>query len=464
MYKKFHQLITSQRNITSNTRLVIGVSGGVDSMVLLDLLCQLPKQDRPIIHIAHINHQLRDESAEEQAFIEEYASERGLPVYVGVWSKGKTIKKNVEQEAREYRYLFFNKIMQETNSTMLLTAHHKDDNIETILMRFIQGSQLRTLEGIESERALNDNVVIRPLLSFSKKEIYLYARKKNIPYYEDSSNFSDNYLRNRIRHTIRPMLESENPNIGEGVLRLAQEINQQAIIINEFMSPLVDSVVSYENNTWQVDYLSLKKHNLAVQSEVIRCLLAKVQETNKLILGYEHLVQVQQVMASDKPNILLHLPNNWVVDKSYDTIKFYQISQNEKRIGSAKLDKNQGIFLSKKQWLGFFESGKEDIPKELESWGCKEVTYTHGKNHTIRVRKREDGDKFVYNRKGQTKKVSRYFIDEKIPMKLRELSWLVFDEKGYLLWLLPFRESYLSIQHETDKIQYKLVYLYQVDE
>ncbi|MGY3704549.1 tRNA lysidine(34) synthetase TilS [Vagococcus martis] len=465
MYQRFQQIIKADYHLTPDTRIVVGVSGGVDSMVLLHLLCQLPENMRPTIHVAHINHQLRKESLEEQEFVAQYAKECGLPIYIGVWDSGLTIKNNIEQEAREFRYHFFEDVMQETNSQMLLTAHHKDDHIETVLMRLIQGNQLKTLSGIATSRALgNKYQVIRPLLSFSKKELYLYAADENIPYYEDSSNFSNHYLRNRIRHHVRPMLESENPNIGESIVRLAEEVNQQAMVVESLLKPLIDTLMTYQNNIWQLDYLSLKRHNLAIQSEVIRYLLTDVQNKTKLPVGYEHVNQVVGMIQSDKPNLTSQLPNNWLIEKTYDSITVSKKSHNTVKHQKIHLEKNQGAFLSDTQWLGLFEVGKETLPEELESWRYKELVYTHGENHSIRVRKREDGDRFVYNRKGQTKKVSRYFIDEKIPIKLRDLSWLVFDEKGCLLWLLPFRESYLSIEYETDKIQYKLVYLYQEDE
>ncbi|MGX6970403.1 tRNA lysidine(34) synthetase TilS [Vagococcus bubulae] len=464
MYQEFEKIIQSEYQLTPQTHIVVGVSGGVDSMVLLHLLCQIPKNKRPVIYVAHVNHQLRAESEEEQLFVESYAQTYQIPCFVGIWDEGKTVDTNVEQQARTFRYAFFDKVMQETNSTYLLTAHHKDDAVETILMRWIQGSQLRKLVGIEKTRSLGANKVIRPLLSFSKKELYAYAKEENIPYHEDSSNFSDNYLRNRIRHHIRPMLEKENPNLGEGMLRLSQEISTQRQVIDELLQPLVELLVCYQNNTWQLDYLSLKRHNLAIQSEVIRYVLTDIQEKTSLVVGYEHMNQLQQLIRSDKPNQQVLLGNNWIVEKNYEILTIYQKKESLNEYDVFDLVKNQGVFLSNNQWLGFFELGKEDIPNELVNWNLKEMIYTHGKNHAIRVRKREDGDRFVYNYKGQTKKVSRYFIDEKIPTKLRDLSWLVFDEKGCLLWLLPFRESYLSIQHETDKIQYKLVYLYQGDE
>ena len=464
MYQTFQRIMQSEFGIHSTTNIVVGVSGGVDSMALLYLLCQLPSDIRPVIHIAHINHQLREESDMEQKFVEDYAKQHNLSCFVGIWNEGKTIKTNVEQQARHFRYTFFEEVMKTTNSDYLLTAHHKDDDIETILMRLIQGNQLRTLTGIEAKRHFGSKYILRPLLSFSKNELYDFARQEDIPYYEDSSNFSNDYLRNRIRNQIRPMMEEENPRVGEGLLRIAQEITNQSKVIDVLLQPIIQTLICYQNNTWQLDYLSLKRHNLAIQSEVIRYLLTQIQEKTDVTVGYEHQSQLEHLVASDKPNQRMNLGDNWVVEKSYHHLKVFQERDDvlDKRV--RKLEKNQGIFLSENQWLGFFEEGKESIPNELSSWQYKEMIYTHGKNHSIRVRKREDGDRFVYNQKGQTKKVSRYFIDEKIPTKWRDLSWLVFDEKHCLLWLLPFRESYLSIPNETDKIQYKLVYLCQEDE
>jgi tRNA(Ile)-lysidine synthase len=195
-------------------RLLIGVSGGVDSISLLRLLLTFPKPLRPKIAVAHFHHRLRKESDREARFVKKLCREWNVPFYFGkapAWKKGKS---NLEARARELRYDFFKKTAGRLKIKKILTAHHADDQAETFLIRWLQGAGLKGLGGIPLSRKEGKFSIIRPLLFHSRKEIEAYARFHRLPFHEDSTNQEPVFLRNRIRKLLKN-LQKENPRLGE---------------------------------------------------------------------------------------------------------------------------------------------------------------------------------------------------------------------------------------------------------
>lgn len=451
-------------NWTHQTRLVIGVSGGVDSMVLLSILLSLPKKERPRITVAHINHQLRRESDAEEVFVRVFCAEHGVG-FTGVkWHDGPNLTHSVEALAREFRYNFFEKVMRETKSTVLLTAHHQGDHVETILMRLIQGSQLESLGGIIETREFGDGLLIRPLLHLNKQNLYALAKTYDIPFMEDVTNQQTTYFRNRIRHTILPLLEEENPQFSDGLSRLSKEALCQKEALDELMRPVYQTCVKESDEEWLIDLNEFYQLSPALQSQLNDLVCQVFHHKTGVLIGYlkkELLLSTMKNLASFKQ---IDLGQEWVGEKNYQKFKIMKKEVFPLLHTPIFLTVNQGDYLSETEWIGLFDERSMIIPEFDDTWIEEKIEYQHTKNHRIQIRKREDGDKFVYNQQGQTKKVSRFFIDEKIPVKKRQESWIVLDEKSNVLWVLPFRKSYLSIPRETDKIQYKLVYFKKKDE
>jgi tRNA(Ile)-lysidine synthase len=196
----------------SGDRLLAAVSGGIDSMALLHLTLHLPERIRPRVVVAHYNHRLRGKESDQDArFVEALCREWNVPFCseeAPPWKE----KSNLQARARELRYAFLKKTALESGIRKIVTAHQADDQAETFLIRWIQGAGLKGLAGIPFQRREGDFSFIRPLLLISREEIAEYARRREIPFREDSSNRREAYLRNRIRKLIES-LKKENPNI-----------------------------------------------------------------------------------------------------------------------------------------------------------------------------------------------------------------------------------------------------------
>ena len=186
--------------LKDNITIVCAISGGVDSMCLLDIV----KRYNVNIVCAHVNHNLREESFEEYEFVKKYCEDNNI-VFEGI-VLDKITEGNLESEFRKRRYSFFENIINKYNAKYLLTAHHGDDLMETILMRIVRGSSINGYSGFEKVSIRDSYSILRPLIYLTKDELYKYAYDNNIEYREDKTNESDKYTRNRYRKYILPKL------------------------------------------------------------------------------------------------------------------------------------------------------------------------------------------------------------------------------------------------------------------
>ena len=216
--------------IHENDVCVLALSGGPDSMCLLHLLLEIKAK----IICVHINHGTRKTCERDQEFVKEYLKEYEIPLEI---AKIESYKNNrfKEEEARKFRYKKFQETMTKYHAKYLLTAHHGDDLTETILMRILRGSTLEGYAGIKRKSTWKDMILLRPLLTKRKKDIYEYLEEHKIPYMEDETNELDNIRRNRIRHHILPCLERETSNYHLKMLKFSEELSEKNDLINEIV-------------------------------------------------------------------------------------------------------------------------------------------------------------------------------------------------------------------------------------
>ena len=198
-------------SLHSNDTVVVAVSGGPDSMTLLHLLLQLQKKKNINIVCAHVHHNIRVESDQEKEFVESYCKEHHIIFeYLKITEYHKT---NFHQDARTIRYQFFEQLIHKYQASYLMTAHHGDDLIETILMRLVRGSSLYGYHGFSRITEMKDYTLVRPLITVTREEIMNYIGEYQIPYVTDMSNYKDDYTRNRYRKYIVPKLKEENSQV-----------------------------------------------------------------------------------------------------------------------------------------------------------------------------------------------------------------------------------------------------------
>ena len=238
-------------------RLFLAVSGGMDSMVLLDLFHQLPYD----IAVLHCNFSLRNEESDgDEEFVKKYCETKSIPYYIQKFDTNKFAKENklsIQLAARKLRYDWFYSQLAEKNFDYILTAHHLDDNLETFLINLTRGTGLEGLIGIPVQ---NDKI-IRPLLPFSRAEIEHYCLDTNLQWREDSSNASDKYFRNKIRHSVVPVLKELNSNLLASFQNTIENLNQSQSLIENATNLVYEKVVQETDNQLKIDIKELLNYS-----------------------------------------------------------------------------------------------------------------------------------------------------------------------------------------------------------
>ncbi|WP_408940565.1 tRNA lysidine(34) synthetase TilS [Flavobacterium sp.] len=238
-------------------RLFLAVSGGIDSMVLLDLFHQLDYE----IEVLHCNFSLRNtESDGDEEFVRSFCEAKSIPVHIQKFDTNKFAedsKLSIQLAARKLRYDWFYSQLAKKNFDYILTAHHLDDNLETFLINFTRGTGLEGLTGIPAQ---NDKI-IRPLLPFSREEIEKYASETNLKWREDSSNASDKYFRNKIRHNVVPVLKELNSGLLSSFQNTLENLNQSQSLVEDASNLVYENVIQEEGNQLKININELLKHS-----------------------------------------------------------------------------------------------------------------------------------------------------------------------------------------------------------
>ena len=260
MIKKVLETIKKYNLIENGDKIVLGVSGGPDSITMLDILRQLREELEFEIVVAHINHMIREEAIEDEKYVQEYCKKNNIECYIkriDVEKIANTKKIGTEEAGRKVRYEFFEEILQKTGSNKIGIAHNKNDKIETIIMHILRGSGISGLKGIEPKR---DNKYIRPLIECERSEIEQYCEENKLEPRIDKTNFENEYTRNKIRNIVIPYIKKEfNPNIIETMNRLSELITEEDNYLEKETQKIYNKIL-LEKNDKQI-ILKLKEFN-----------------------------------------------------------------------------------------------------------------------------------------------------------------------------------------------------------
>ena len=389
---------------------VIALSGGPDSMALLHLLMKLREEKNINIVCAHVNHNLRIESEKEKEFVEDFCNKNNL---IFEYMKIEKYKNGFsEKEARNIRYDFFDKTINKYKSKYLLTAHHGDDLIETILMRMGRGSNLRGYSGFSIENKRNNYEVLKPLIYYTKNDIMLYLEKNNIPYVIDNTNLKDEYTRNRYRHNVLPFLKEENKNVHEKYLKFSETL----ILYDDYIENIANQELKKVYTNDVLDLNKYKKLDILIQKKILGIILYSIYKDNITLITDNNVNEIENIMISNKPNISIKLPNNISVTKEYDKLSFCSdITHKEEYckelVNNLELNNGKFIYLKK-------EESNSNYVCRLDSKEIKLPLY---------VRTKKNGDKIEIKNLNGSKKVKDIFIDSKISIKDRNIYPIVVD-------------------------------------
>ena len=330
MKEKVIDTIKKYKLIDKGDKIVLGVSGGPDSIAMLDILKDLRNKFEFEIYVCHLNHMIRGQDAiNDQKYVEQYCNKNQIEFFtknVNIIEISNNQKIGTEECGRNARYNFFEEILEKTKSNKIATAHNKNDNAETVLMHLLRGSGISGLKGI---KPIRNNKFIKPLIECDRKEIEEYCKQKNLNPCIDKTNFENTYTRNKIRNIVIPYIKKEfNPNIIETLFRLSEVVSSEDEFLDRITQKEFENIVLLENEH-QID-LKLKEFNLLDNVIKNRLILLTTKKIFGTVNGIEK-INIDDIIKMCKKNIgnKFLMPNkNLKVMVKDKKISFYTIGNN----------------------------------------------------------------------------------------------------------------------------------------
>ncbi|MDO5457157.1 MAG: tRNA lysidine(34) synthetase TilS [Atopococcus tabaci] len=451
MNQRFKENYEKKLNLTKDSHILLALSGGVDSMVLLHLLLNLPSHIRPSISLAYVNHRLRPESDAEAEFIKKIADQLCLPLSIKEWKNPPD--SGIEKAARDFRYQFFAERMEILKAETLMTGHHRSDQLETLLMRFVRGGSWERLGGIRWSQIFSPGCLVRPLLSFTKAELYDYAQKENIRFVEDASNEESEFTRNRFRNQIIPLLKEENPQVEYQVQALAEEIQSLSAVTEVIFSEKLTEVTSHDGK--ELDRKLFMQESEDYRYFILKLWLFQELADQEIEISNRSLWDILRWIQEGQPNSRFNLPNAYNVFRSYEKLTIEKEVKLSDTNPVNELVMNEWCRLSASESLGFFEKEKFDSAEA----SCFITVNREDIDLPLFARHRKDGDRMTLKGSlNQSKKIKDIFIDQKVPLEKRNHAWIIQDISNRIIWLVTYKESVYSVEPSREDEQYVIAF------
>lgn len=453
---KFKHFIQQNKLLDNCEKLLLGVSGGPDSLAMLHLFFELREELGIEIAVAHLNHMFRSESDAEADFVKNYAKKLGISFYKKKVNLPKLIKKNKlspEAAARQERFNFFKQIMSENNFEKLALGHHRDDQVETILLNLFRGSGLKGLSGIQKSLNYDKIKIIHPLLNFSKKELILYCRQNNLRARFDSSNKKNIYSRNIIRNKILPIVEKE---INPGVRKVIEKNSEIISAENKFLEKLARQkykkiLITEKQNKIVIDFIKFKELDQVLQRRIYRHIYYKFNhDLENLYL--DHIHEIEKLINDQQTGRGIDITAGIRVEISYSKLFFLK----NKNLKTKKTKKTKINLNSKLKINDDYNLIAKIKKKNNFSFNCDNYRAAFDFEKLklpLSFRSREDGDKLIPLGMTGHKKVKDILIDLKIPRHQRNKVPVIVDAEDNIIWLAPYKLSAeFKITKKTKKI------------
>ena len=424
---------------------IIGVSGGADSVCLLCVLRELLPQYKVSIRAVHINHNLRDTAGRDEDYVKKLCMEYNIPlrvVSVDVMKCVADTGMSTEEAARSLRYEAF--AGEAGDSSLIAVAHNMDDNAETMLLNMCRGTGLRGLAGIPPVRGN----IIRPLINVSRREIEAYLAEKGIAYMTDETNLTDDYARNRIRHRVLPYLtEHINSAAVSHINELSECIEGAMSYIDEELNHAKSAAVTYGEGSAAVSLQALSELHPYIRSSLILKVLGDVAGTRKDI-GAVHVEKVLS-LAELQVGRRISLPYDMEAIRSYDSIR---IVSGESDSGLLEAPLEEGLIIDgMKCHIRIFDRENASYQDFSRNTYTKCLDYDRIEGSLV-VRGRRDGDYLVYNDAGDRQSLNKYFTNKKVEAHKRDSRPLICDG-SHVVWIFGDRISnYYKITEDTKRI------------
>ncbi|QKE74595.1 tRNA lysidine(34) synthetase TilS [Arthrobacter citreus] len=439
-----------KNNIISSGKIVIGVSGGPDSMALAHAFLSVRDEYDFTIILTHVDHMFRgQESLDDMEYVKNWC------VLNNVHFEGKSINVNqyIEETglssqlaARECRYRFFEEIMMKYQADYLALGHHGEDQVETILMRLVRGSSPMGYAGIREKRPFRTGEIIRPFLELRKHDLITYCHEKNIIPRQDPSNEKDVYTRNRFRHHLLPFIFEENPTAHKRFQHFSRQQIEDELYLMELTEDVMNTVIKHkQKQAVTIDVKQFLNVPISLQRRCIQLILEYVYLSIPEGLTQGHLNSILTLLQNEKSTWEQHLPGGLFVKRSYNectftfeqvNVKYYTISINE-----------PGVYELPNGFSIKVELNNQCLEPKNDTFICsaKDVSFP------LVVRNRKNGDRMSLKGMNGSKKLKDIFIDEKMKQSLRDEWPIITDSQNNILWVPFVKKSVFERNFSTDE-------------
>ena len=323
VYDKFNNFIEKKELVFAGDKILLGVSGGPDSLTMLDLFFELSSEKNIEIAVFHLNHLFRKEAAKEAQFVKKMCNDYGIDCYLEEFNIPDFAKENSlssEQAARKIRMDFLFSYIEKLNFDKVALAHNKNDLIETVFLNMFRGCSLSGLGGIEAKSLVKDNLIIHPLLSISRNEIESYCQQEDLNPCYDQSNEETIYTRNKIRHKIIPYIEKEiNPSLKDVMIRMTNLIKEEDDYLDKLAQNFYSEIVLKEGNEEIIiDYCQFKNLDEVMKRRIFFNTIYKLKEI-KADIYLKHYKEIKKIL-NKKNNKKIDLPGSIKVKKEYNKL------------------------------------------------------------------------------------------------------------------------------------------------
>ena len=413
MFQKFKNHIDTNFSFLQDKQLLVATSGGMDSMVLVNLFQKLKFN----IALAHCNFQLRNsESDADEKFVNSYAEQNKMPCYTSKFDTknySEVQKLSTQVAARNLRYNWFNEILVQEKYDYIITAHHADDVAETFMINLSRGTGLDGLTGIPSQ---NGNV-IRPMLHFSRKEIEKYASENSLQWREDSSNASDKYIRNKIRHHIIPVFKEINDSFLQSFQNTLDHLNQQKSLVDDAVLLVYEKVVLEEKEQLKINISALlqyKNYKAYLYQWLHNYGFTAWNDVYDLVHSQsgKQIFSENYILLKDRDFLLLSSKTS-----DFETIVIHSVTENTNFPLNLSICNFSDISNQNKNII-FVAESKLQFPLTIRKW--------------------KSGDYFYPAGMQGKKKVSKYFKDEKFSQFQKEATWIL-ESNNQIVWIIGHR-------------------------
>ncbi|EJO7140791.1 tRNA lysidine(34) synthetase TilS [Staphylococcus pseudintermedius] len=428
-----------QQNWKATDHIVVAVSTGIDSMVLLHQLLYDETLTYRQLTCLHVHHGLREASEQEATFIQHYCEQHDIPFYMKRLDLSDVVAegRSIQNDAREMRYQWFDTMMHQLDADGLLTAHHEDDQVETIFYRLFTGKSTRSSLGTSTIEARNGYRLYRPLLNTSKHVIRAYQQQHDVPYFEDTSNASNTYVRNDIRNRILPQIDENAQLKSQQLLKLKAWYDEAFMLMQHEVDNFIERFVTTNAHSFTVSRYAFNALTYHVKILTLDTLLHQFEDT--VTISERAYADWLQKLAGPVAQTQLMHTNQWHADIVYD-----------KLVIMAPMQKSLDTYTIQVTEAGTYRFGCYDVQ-------ITDMTDLPGSK--LCIRSRQPGDR-IARHDGHHKKVSRLMIDAKVPAYLRAQIPIIETTHGDILavgtlYIQQHYQGVIKIQFMGDDIHEK---------